>query len=186
MNSWKVLDRKELFSDPPWVRLSVEHVETSRGARIENFYRVDLPEYVTIVAYTAEGQIVLEELYKHAVGRVMTAFPAGYLEPGEDPIEAAKREFLEETGYAAEEWRSLGSFVVDGNRGCGHAHLVVAHGARLVQKPEWDDTEEIKVVLLDPREVAKALTHGTFRTLSNAAGAFAALALSGGIPPRNV
>ena len=55
-----------------------------------------------------DGSLLLERQYRYPIGRHCIELPAGKLEPGEPPLETAKRELLEETGYVAEEWRELG------------------------------------------------------------------------------
>lgn len=67
------------------------------------------PGAVAIVALLDDGQVVLERQYRHPVGRVMIEFPAGKLNPGEDPLVCARRELLEETGYTAREWARAGT-----------------------------------------------------------------------------
>lgn len=51
--------------------------------------------------------IVVERQYRHAAGQLLWELPAGSLEPGEDPLEGAKRELAEETGYRAKKWKQL-------------------------------------------------------------------------------
>jgi ADP-ribose pyrophosphatase len=63
----------------------------------------------------------------------------------ESPLACAQRELLEETGYAANEWRALGRLSVDGNRGMGHAHLFLARGLRGVASPHSGDLETLVV-----------------------------------------
>lgn len=66
---------------------------------------------VCIVAITDDGQVVLEHQYRYPVGEVVLEIPAGKLDsPEEDPLEAAKRELREETGYHAEHWTPMGFF----------------------------------------------------------------------------
>ena len=79
---------------------------------------------------------------------------------------AARRELLEETGYEAEEWTSLGRYVVDGNRGAGVGHLYLARGARKVAEPDADDLEEQELLELSRREVEAALLAGEFKVMS--------------------
>jgi ADP-ribose pyrophosphatase len=100
--------------------------------------------------------------------------PAGYLEPDEDPLEAAKRELLEETGYVAEYWSFLGAFCADGNRGCGRAHIYLATGARRVAEPDSGDLEEMVIDLMAMSELFDAIRRGETPVL----GIVAALGLA--------
>jgi ADP-ribose pyrophosphatase len=66
------------------------------------------PGAVAIVALFDDGTIVLERQFRYPNRRVFLEIPAGKLEPGEPPLETAKRELLEETGYVADEWTRIG------------------------------------------------------------------------------
>jgi ADP-ribose pyrophosphatase len=89
----------------------------------------------------------------------------GYIEPGEEPLAAAKRELLEETGYEARQWESLGDFSVDGNRGNGIAHFFLAREAHPVTEPDADDLEEQEMLKLSRAEVEAAVARGAFKVL---------------------
>ena len=54
LGSWETLESRELFADPPWIRLSVERVRLSTGKIVENFYQIQAPEYAIVVAYTVD------------------------------------------------------------------------------------------------------------------------------------
>jgi ADP-ribose pyrophosphatase len=95
--------------------------------------------------------------------------PAGYVEQGEDPLAAARRELLEETGYVADEWVSLGSFTNNGNRGCGVGHLFRARQAQKVAEPDAGDLEEMEIGLMGLDEVIDAVRRGDVAVLSVAA-----------------
>ena len=168
---WKVLKSRRLFSALPWVELSVERVRNSRGRVIDDFYHVQLPDYVTIIAVRKDLQIVMLRQYHHGARKVSLSFPAGYLEPGERPIEGARRELLEETGHGAESWRSVGRYVVDGNRRCGKLHLILAQGARELRKPKRDEMEELEAFPMTPSEIARSLRRGEIDILPNALAA---------------
>jgi ADP-ribose pyrophosphatase len=66
------------------------------------------PGAVAIVALFADGRVLLERQFRYPLGRAFIEIPAGKLEPGENHLETARRELLEETGYVASEWRRLG------------------------------------------------------------------------------
>ena len=67
------------------------------------------PGAVAIVALFDDGDVLLERQFRYPHARVFVEIPAGKLEPGEPPLDTAKRELLEETGYAAAEWTHLGT-----------------------------------------------------------------------------
>jgi ADP-ribose pyrophosphatase len=90
----------------------------------------------------------------------------GYIEPNEDPLEAAKREVLEEMGYAASEWHSLGQWVIDANRGVGTAYAFLALGAKKIQERDADDLEEQELIFLSREAIEKALLNGGIKVLS--------------------
>lgn len=66
------------------------------------------PGAVAIVALLEDGRVLLERQFRYPLARVFVEIPAGKLEPGEDHLDTAKRELLEETGYVAADWRRLG------------------------------------------------------------------------------
>jgi ADP-ribose pyrophosphatase len=172
---WRSLASQELFSALPWVRLSVERVQLADGREISDFYQIQLPEYVAVVAQTEDGQILLEREYRHAIRGITMLVPSGYIEPGETPLTAAQRELLEETGYAASEWHSLGSFVVDGNRGCGKAHLFFAGGASRVAAAKLDEFEKVEILSMPVDGLVEAIQTGRLACLSTVAAIAIAL-----------
>jgi ADP-ribose pyrophosphatase len=88
------------------------------------------------------------------------------LEPDEQPIDAAKRELLEEIGYTASHWVSLGNHIVDPNRGIATMHLFLALQAQKVAEPNSDDLEDQELLLLSRNEIESALQAGEFKVLA--------------------
>jgi ADP-ribose pyrophosphatase len=174
---WEVLERRELLARPPWLSVQQEQVRLPSGRVVDDFYRIVLPEFALVVPVTPEGRFVMVRGYKHGAGQVALSPPAGLIQPGEDPQAAAERELLEETGYAAGDWRRVGRFVADGNRQCGAMHLFLAGQARLAAEPREDDTEVLEVELLSRAQLLQAVAQGHVSTLAAAAGIGLALAL---------
>jgi len=83
--------------------------------------------------------------------------PRRRLDPCEAPLDGAKRELREETGYEAARWKGLGSFMVNANYGCGTAHFFAAEGARKTAEVNSDDLEHTELVLLSREELLAAL-----------------------------
>jgi ADP-ribose pyrophosphatase len=155
-----------------------ERVELPSGRVLDDFYRIVLPEFVMVVPWTPAGEAVMVRGYKHGLGRINLSPPAGLIEANEEPLAAARRELLEETGYESDDWRALGRFVVDGNRGCGRMHLYVARDARPARAPADDELEELQVELLTRPRLLEALGSGEIGNLAGAGGLALALTLA--------
>ena len=100
---------------------------------------------VAIVAQPAPGEIVLVRQYRHAVGQDLWEVPAGMIERGEPPLETARRELIEETGYRAESLRFLFSLYTSPGFCNERIHLFAAEGLTLGEAaPEDDEQFEIR------------------------------------------
>lgn len=172
LQPWKVLQSTEVFSADPWVKISVHQVQLPDGKVVPDYYQVGLPEFTVIYAETIGGKVIVERLYKHGIGKITLTLPAGSIAEGEDPLANAKRELMEETGYRAEDWRPLGSFVINGNYGCGKAHLFTADRAVQVAEPDSGDLEDMEILLLTPAELLAQLWDGGIDSLSTVAAIF--------------
>lgn len=165
---WEVVAEEQVLSRPPYIDARVQTVRLPDGRLIDDYHAVRMADHAVIFAKTAEGQVVAEYSYKHGPRQVAYSLPAGHIGPDEDPFETAKRELLEETGYTASRWWSLGQFTVNGNYGCGRAHFFAAEDAEWIAQPTNDDLEDIRVVLLTEAELLAKLATGAIATLSSA------------------
>jgi len=102
---------------------------------------------VHVVALTGRGEVVLERQYRHPVRKWLLEIPAGSVDRGETVLEAARRELMEETGYAAKKWRVLGGWYPSPASTNTRAFVVLATGARKVRKARPEATEFLRVVL---------------------------------------
>ncbi|MCA9999218.1 MAG: NUDIX hydrolase [Anaerolineales bacterium] len=166
MQLWKTNSRQTILDHNKFLRVEQHVVTLPDGTVIEDWPWLDMPDYVNVVVETENGRFLFFRQFKYGVGEVTLATPGGYLEPGEDPLLAAQRELLEETGYEATNWYHLGSSVVDGNRGAGTGHLFLARQARPVAAPDADDLEEQEMLLLTRSEVETAVSTHQFKLMS--------------------
>lgn len=172
--AWEVTGEETIYETKPWIRLSRQVVRLPNGRIVDDYHQIHLTDFAVVCAQTADGRILVERQYKHGIGKVSLTLPAGMVEAGEDPLEGAKRELLEETGYVADEWQNLGTYVVNSNYGCGHAHLFSARNARHVAEAESGDLKEMAVELMTTAEIVAAAREGQIGAISS----IAALALA--------
>ena len=128
------------------------------------------PGAVAVVALTADGKICLVRQYRTALGRVTVEIPAGKLAPGEDPLDCASRELMEETGLRAEQIAFLTTIATS----CGFAdeliHIYLATG--LTQGTSSPDADEfINVDLVPLTELVDAVLDGRIEDAKTVVGA---------------
>ena len=139
---WKVLESKYNYRDR-WLALRSDTVELPTGRVLTPFHVIEQPDWVTAIAITHDGNIVLVEEYRHGVKEIVIELPSGIHDGPGEPVDQVKRELLEETGFASEEWHPLGAFFANAPRLSNRVHCFVALDARKVAEPKLDDSEDI-------------------------------------------
>ena len=162
---WKTRSTEVLLKRPPWFEVFVEEVELPGGEIVSDYHQIHMPHYTAAFAVTQDQKIMVMRCYRHAVGEVTLTMPGGMVEVEEDPIAGIKRELLEETGYIAHEWQSLGTFLGNSTRGCGTYHLFFARGAHQIQMPDSGDLEELELLLWKKSEIESAIEKGQVKSL---------------------
>lgn len=166
MELWKTISRKVVHQFGKFLTVEVHEIELPDGRRIKDWPWLISPDFVLVLARTEDGRFVIFRQTKYAVKGLTLAVVGGHINAGEEPLTAAKRELLEETGYASAEWHSFGSFVTHANRGGGRANLFLALNACRACDPHSDDLEEQEMLLLTRAELEDALARHEFKVLS--------------------
>jgi 8-oxo-dGTP pyrophosphatase MutT (NUDIX family) len=143
IEKWTILKSERLISNR-WIGVRHDQCRIADDTVIE-YYVVEKPDYVSIVPITDDGQVVLVRQYKHGCGEIVYELPAGYLEPGEDPLECAQRELREETGYSAETIIPLGRLYTAPSVMTCSAYFFLAQGVRPAGLQTLDEDERIDV-----------------------------------------
>lgn len=166
---WHTESSETILDLQPWLSIIKDTVKLPSGRVVDDYYRIEAPDYVLISAQRDDGAILMERHYKQCLGRIILTSPAGGVDEGETPLEAARRELVEETGFEAEEWKALGSFVVDGTRGICTAHLFSAKKLKYVVAPKVDDMEQFDLQFLNVMEIRAAVSDGLITLLPDVA-----------------
>ena len=162
VKKWEVLEREYLYRRP-WLTVRRDRVRLPTGAVNDEYYVLEYPTWVNVIAIDREGRFVMVEQYRHGLQEVFTELVAGVAEEGEAPLEAARRELLEETGYAGGTWRL--STVLSANPGSQNnlSYSFIATGVERVAEQHLDETEDVAVRLLSRDEVLQLLRSDTLK-----------------------
>jgi len=163
---WETVSKKTILQQGKFLTVESHTVKLPDGRIIPDWAWLIAPDAAIVLAVTDENKFLCFRQTKYAIAGTSLAPVGGMLEPGETPLDAAKRELLEEMGCQAAEWVHLGSSILDPNRGIATMHLFLALHAKRVAVPHSDDLEEQELMLLNRDELENALQAGEFKVLA--------------------
>ncbi len=170
MKPWELLQSEYLFRKPPWLIIRKDRIKSPAGIIMDDYFIFEYPTWVNVIALTKEGKFVFVRQYRHALGEVSYELSAGICdETDQDPLDTARRELLEETGYGRGSWSPW--MINSANPGT-HTNLTYCFLALDVEKigdQALDPTEEMSVHLLDRAFVVDLLKTNAIRQSLHAA-----------------
>jgi 8-oxo-dGTP pyrophosphatase MutT (NUDIX family) len=158
---WDVL-RSEIMFRCGIFAVRRNHSRAESSGQTYDFHVLETADFVNVVPLTADRQVVLVRQFRHGIRELTLEVPAGLIDvAGEAPIDAARRELREETGYAAARIEPLG--VIHPNPAImnNRCHMFVAHDVELVGTPQWDGTEELIVETVGVDQIPELIRSGT-------------------------
>lgn len=174
---WKVLSTRQVL-DTPFLKIRCEEVAVPGGPVISDYYIIENRGWVGVVPVTEDGRFLINKQYKHGIGLEVIEFPAGAIDPGEDdPLETARRELMEETGYSFQdsEVEHLAHFYANPTGARTLVWWYLAHNVRKTGIPKPDPVEVIENELVTPAELLTMLHNGTFCVQGQVGAAYMAL-----------
>lgn len=157
---WQTLKDKKVFETPIF-DLTQKTVSPGGNKNSGEFYVLEAPEWINVLPITTDGKIILVEQYRHGIEEVTLEIPGGMVDPGESPIESAKRELLEETGYAAEDWKFMGKASSNPAIMSNYTHLFMAENCKAEAEQDTGQFEDIAVHLLSMARFLDLVRQGT-------------------------
>jgi 8-oxo-dGTP pyrophosphatase MutT (NUDIX family) len=157
--AWQVLSDTSLVSQR-WLEVREQRVRLANGHEIERFHLIRGPHWAAVLCLTEAREVVLVRQYRHGFGGPSLELPAGVLEPDEPPIEGARRELREESGFHADRLEPLISVAPEPARNSTRAHFFFARGATRVSELALDNSEEIEVLLVPVADVMDLIDRG--------------------------
>ena len=144
--SWKTISSEKLVDDFH-VSVRKDKVQLPDGAVIEDFYTVTIPDAAMICAITVDGEVLLKKEYRYACQEDVIECPAGMFNADEkEPLVVAKRELLEETGYASDDWTYFGLTWESTSKLTNKMHLFMARNCKKVSEQRLDENEHLDLI----------------------------------------
>ena len=153
---WEVLHSEYLFKRP-WLTARKDTVKLPTGVVNDEYYVLEYPTWINVIARTKDGHFVFVRQYRHGLGETSYEIVAGVCEEGEEPLLAAQRELLEETGYSGGVWMELTVLSANTSAMNNLSHSFIAEGVELTDSQHLDLTEDIEVHLLTREQVLDML-----------------------------
>lgn len=157
---WKTLSSEYLFRDA-WFTVRRDTCQRKDGRIVDPYYVYEFPEWVTALAFTHDGKIILERQYRHAIGETSFELPGGCVDPEDKDLETAiARELLEETGYSFGSFEYLGKTCANPSTNNNWMHIFIARGGEKTAAPTLDENEDIDVQLCTLNDLIALLDSG--------------------------
>lgn len=147
-------------------QVEIHDVETPWGQRFLKPRIVSRCDYSSIVPVLANGDVVLIRQYRHAIGRVCVEFPAGVIDPGEDPLTAAKRELAEETFLSSTNWTPLGRYAIWPDVATQEGWFYLAQDCVEIEHDQHEPTEPFTATPAEARKLLEAWGGGQGNVLA--------------------
>ncbi len=161
IENWEKIDSREVV-DCNILRVRRDRSRSPRTGAVHDVHILEMPDWINVVPVTPEGKVVLIRQFRHGMEETKLEIPGGAVEVGEaNPMEAARRELLEETGYAAETLVSLGSVAPNPAIQNNRCSSFLAMGAVPVGGQQLDDGEDIEVEEVQFRSIPELIRDGT-------------------------
>lgn len=174
LKPWKILSSDYLIQDR-WMTIRADRCELPNGVVLDKYYVRENPDFVQIVPINTKEEVLIVRQYRHGPQIISTEIPGGVIDPGEEPLEAAKRELLEETGCIADRFEAVSPLYTNPARNTNQAHTFIAHNAQIVQPPQQEDTEDIEFEFVSQKELFALIDQGHFAHALHVASLFLAL-----------
>jgi 8-oxo-dGTP pyrophosphatase MutT (NUDIX family) len=157
LKAWKQISFDYIHKES-WFNLRRDRLLKGNGGEMYPYYVLEYTNWATVFPVTKEGKVIMMKQFRYGLGEWSIEIPGGIMDPHEtNPLEAGKRELLEETGYSCGNIREVGKVAPNPATSNNIMHVFLATDCELTHEQSFDPNEELEVFLADVDEVKQLL-----------------------------
>ena len=172
LKKWKLLSSDKVFSTK-WLSIEKRSYKLPNGKVVDDYYHFKRPDYVLVIARNKSGKILLEKQFRRGIDDFIFDIPAGWIEPGETPLQAAVRELKEETGYKGSRNKAFQVIPQPGYSSQLAYVVFLEVDSELNKNIDFIDDENIESEFVSMEKIDEMIAKGQIKDM----GALAALAI---------
>ena len=173
--NWKTI-KSEYVLNNKWIKVRADKCRMPNGQIIDPYYVLEYPAWINVFGITKDNNVVLVKLYRHGVRKTVLELPCGVMEGSDKtPMDAAKRELLEETGYTSDNFIQTGIVSPNTSNHQNYTYCFLAQNLEKTADPKPDITEEIVTHLVPLKNAVHMLKNGEFLQALHVSSVFYAL-----------
>ncbi len=169
--TWKLLSSHYIHKGP-WATLRIDKCEMPDGRIVDDYYVLEYSNWVNGVAITEDNKVLMVKQYRHAAGIISLEIPGGVIDGDEKPVEALRRELLEETGYQFDDFELISTVYGNPATANNKTFTFLAKGGKKIQGQSLDAHEELIVEEYTIAEVKQLLLENKIEQAMHCSGLF--------------
>ncbi len=160
---WERLNSKYILASK-WLKVRKDTVRLPNGIIMDDYYVIEKNDVVLILAIDSKGNAILKLEYRYPIDEMLLELPGGTFDPEQEtPLEAAKRELLEETGFVSSEWVELGQFFDYPTKDTNRIYGFVAKNAQKCADQKLDASEQIELSFVLIKELTQLISQNKIK-----------------------
>lgn len=177
--NWKVIKSHYLIQRP-WCTVREDHVRLPNGAEIPNYYVLEYPNWINIIAITKDQKFLMVKQYRHGLAITTYELVAGVCDATDaTPLDSAKRELMEETGYGNGTWELLTTTCANPGTNTNLCYCFLAKDVEKLGPQNLEETEDLDVILLSLEQVKEILMNDQIKQAMHTTPLWKYMAING-------
>lgn len=153
-----IVKESQVVFEESLLKVKRDRLQVGSNPSYDYYSLVTYPFAVAILATTPDGSLVLTQEYRHPTAQILLGCPGGFVDLNEDPIESAKRELMEETGFQAQSFQVIGSAFPYAGISSQKTIYIQAQEAVLIEEQKLESSEIIRPLLIKLKDILQAIS----------------------------